>query len=452
MKFPFCGAFLRTSALVSIFLTQAKAFSAEVNAPRSDYVVSNYLKMLLDMEARVRSSGSENERNGLKQQLAGYQSYVGDFALAVETMASAFSLPQQPPSPNDAELLRKNVTLHDPVSHICSAMKTRRILIINEAHHQPNHRAFGRRLLACLRELGFRYAAFETIGEESDAINARGFVTRNTGWYSLEPQMARLINTSLDLGFRVVRYETRNNCNNCSIEDDIDAREEDQALNLQSEIFNRDSNAKAVIWVGFAHAYKYQRTADKRPRWMAARLWEKTGIEPYTVEQVSEEFSSNNWSAQYYEALAPKGLSKQSALLDVAQSLKSVPEFFWLQLTRTLDYRPALDAIVIHPRQEKSSGRWDWLETPNEERMLLTLKASDDLKLQKGLVQVFPEATFLKQRDIPLDQALFEFGKPVQIAAPQGRYVIRRWDSSGTSYTETTRDLFLRVENIISTQ
>ena len=371
------------SSVSLLFVGVCSPFARATAAPEPvpTTTPTSYLKLVAALEKQVDSSSSEEARNGFKQELAWNLSFVGDYGRATQTFASAFSPPAPAqPTAEDAAALRSGLPFLDPVESICAAVESRRILIVNEAHHHPDHRVLGQRLLPCLKRLGFKYAAFETLGEETEAINARGFVTRNTGWYSAEPQMARLINDALRLGFKVVRYEARNFCSSCTQDDQIDQREEEQASNLESEIFKRDEKAKAFIWVGFAHAYKHQLTDSGKSRWMAARLWEKTGIEPYSVEQISEGFALNSWN-QYYETLMQPEYPKQSVFLDVAARWSFIPTFFQPSIAHTFDLKPAVDALVLHPRQTLKSTRWQWLETPPEEQLNVIFDSSSLLEL-----------------------------------------------------------------------
>jgi hypothetical protein len=382
------------------------------------------------LEDKVLKAQSEDEKNDYRQQLAGAFSYVGDFGKAVQIFSEAF--PNTRPadiSSEDILALRKALPLQNAVEALCTAARSQRVVIINEAHHHPEHRAFIQRVLPCLKNAGFKYAAFETIGEESAALNARGYVTRETGWYSQEPQMARLINSAMKFGFSAIRYESRKQCEGCSVEDSVDSREEQQAANLVEEIFAKDKQAKALIVVGFAHAYKYQLQGSPKSRWMAARLWEKTGIEPYTVEQLSEDFALNAWNP-HYEPLMDVS-NRTSMLVEVSKHWELVPQFFKPPLAKTETLRPAIDAVVLHPRQTAVATRWEWLETPQNEQTIVTIHPKISEAAKSGLVQAFPEDSFDKQNDIPLDQAMFEAGKPTQLVLPNGRYRLRIWNSVG---------------------
>lgn len=49
------------------------------------------------------------------------------------------------------------------------------VVLINEAHNQPDHRAYCRQLLRQLAPLGYRYCAVEALYPTETAINARKF-------------------------------------------------------------------------------------------------------------------------------------------------------------------------------------------------------------------------------------------------------------------------------------
>lgn len=391
----------------------------------------NYLAAIRLLEREVVKGPHENEAHS--QTLAFYLADVGSYAAAVSTVHQAWGEPPRVQlSPDDRQRLER-LPLAPARDAICAEIKKHQIVIINENHHHPQHRAFGRALLPCFKNAGFTHFALETIGEETAEINARGRVSRRkTGYYAYDPQMAALINEGLHLGFKIVRYETRDLCMNCAMEDQIDRREEQQADNLMNEIFRSQPHAKALIWVGFSHAYKRQLKASPKTRWMAARLWEKSGVEPFTIEQLSEQFA---WNAHQpaYEPLTQSLGGEQPGYLDLNSHWTQIPTAAQPSLRKTEKAGPpAIDAVVVHPRRRVTDARHLWLGWPAARTSRM-----NQAKRESELVQIFSPKLSRDQLEdeAPLDQVICEKDQACELIAPPGRYWVRTWTEQGLQET-----------------
>src|ERR1700722_12070140 len=122
-----------------------------------------------------------------------------------------------------------------------------RIVMINEAHHVPQHRAFAIQLLKHLRKKGFRYFAAETLAMYDHDLQTRGYPTNASGYYTAEPVYGDLVRTALKLGYRVIPYEAAGSFKNA------EEREQAQASNLVEAIFKKDVHAKVIIYAGYSH-------------------------------------------------------------------------------------------------------------------------------------------------------------------------------------------------------
>ena len=58
------------------------------------------------------------------------------------------------------------------------------IVMINEAHHVPQHRVFTYRLLEDLWQKGYRYLALEALSENAEHGLDKGYVSEKTGLHS----------------------------------------------------------------------------------------------------------------------------------------------------------------------------------------------------------------------------------------------------------------------------
>lgn len=389
--------------------------------------IGNYLGPTKLLQNEVAKG--ESEKQLWTQTLSFYLSCAGLYAESIEAMHAAWPKPMPNQISEQAKMqFLSAVDLREAKKAICSEVSSHQIVIINENHHHPQHRRFGKNLLPCFKQAGFTHFALETIGEESREINKRGHVSRKiTGYYTAEPQMAALVNEGLRLGFKIVRYETRNTCNGCTTEDSIDQREEDQANNLIAETFNNEPKAKVLIWVGYAHAYKRQLTSSPKSRWMATRLWEKTGIEPFSIEQLSEQLEWNE-TQPAFEAINSKRRIQSPAYFDL-KSWSAIPEEFKIGLRKTQkDGAPAIDAVVVHPAQSSTEARHLWLGASAKLVLPVYLKAQKTRS--EFLIQIFSKN--LKKEElsdaVPIDQTICGAGADCELVAPAGRYWFQVWD------------------------
>src|SRR5207248_362179 len=69
----------------------------------------------------------------------------------------------------------------------------------------------------------------------------------------------------------------------------IPLREAAMARTIDEEILRRDPHARVLVWVGMGHACKLPLDVNGTPRAMMARcLWQRTGIEPFCIYQLSD--------------------------------------------------------------------------------------------------------------------------------------------------------------------
>ncbi|MEQ1817782.1 MAG: hypothetical protein ABL871_04160 [Terricaulis sp.] len=181
-----------------------------------------------------------------------------------------------------APLIRNSAAV-DPVSEIVRLSEGHRVVIINEAHDHPQHRAFIADVASALRREGFSIYAAETF---SPLIReAHAWARVNDGYYTSEPTFGALVRRVRTEGFSLVDYEYP------EVESDAPAdgnwaprvarREAGQAANLQI-ILNGRPNERMLIHVGYAHLQELPDDAGNL--YMAARLKAATGIDPLTID------------------------------------------------------------------------------------------------------------------------------------------------------------------------
>lgn len=166
------------------------------------------------------------------------------------------------------------------------------VIIINEAHHNARHRVFTTSLLQRLYKKGYRFLGLETLDIKDSLLNKRKFPVLNSGYYSKEPQFGNLIDEALKIGFTVFAYEARNDKNGKD-------REIEQAQNI-AKVIAKNPKSKFLIHCGFEHIIEgtpYNKDWEKA---MAGRLKEITGINPFTIDQISyTEKSEKKFNSPY---------------------------------------------------------------------------------------------------------------------------------------------------------
>lgn len=299
---------------------------------------------------------------------------------------------------------------------IADAAGTRQVVMINEAHHVPQHRAFTLQLLAALRRKGFTYFAAETLHPDP-GLAQRGYPTPETGSYIQEPLYGDLVRTALRLGYKVVPYEMESGLQPGR---GIEPREREQARHLVERIFQKDPKAKVLVHAGYSHILKS--AASPGSQWMAAYLKESTGIDPFTVNQVwMTEHSSPEFEHPLYRWAVERGMVAEPVVL------KSATGAFWSP-------SPGIDVAVFHPRSRSENGRPTWLRMGGL-RSPLPLAAGICFPAPRCLVQARPVN---EGKDaVPIDQTVVEAGKPAPaLMLPDGEFVVHVEDAQGKLISE----------------
>jgi hypothetical protein len=284
-------------------------------------------------------------QDSLFYQAAQDLSYIGEY----ETMLIVWDKDEQkPPASLTAEQIEhfskfKAVNAKDL---ILEKAKTEQIILINEAHQQPYHRVFTTSLLHDLYKAGFRYFSAETISNYKvtlKELHKNNYPTIISGYYTRDPLYGDLIREAIREGFEIFGYEfTRTSGSDSS---GINVREIDQARNIK-KILDKDPKAKILIHCGWDHIVE-----TPYPGWgkaMAGRLYEYTGINPFTIDQTKlTEHSSDEFQNPYWTSL---NLDYYAMFVD-----SSGQTFYGPQ-----EYHQ-YDARVYHPRTKWLNGRPHWM-------------------------------------------------------------------------------------------
>lgn len=166
----------------------------------------------------------------------------------------------------------------DAVDVIAKLAAGRRIVMINEAHHDAHTRALTLALLPRLKAAGFTHFAAEALHDADPDLAKRGYPVPASGsQYVREPLYGEIVRQALKLGFVVVPYE--------SDAPTMAEREAGQARQLYRKVFQADPKARLFIHAGYAHIDKAPGNLGLGVKPMAMHLRDLTGIDPLSIDQ-----------------------------------------------------------------------------------------------------------------------------------------------------------------------
>jgi hypothetical protein len=272
------------------------------------------------------------------QYVSWYQSFLGDYPAAMDSFSIGQpALKDDNPSP----LAETGYVARPAVDAIPELAKGYRIVLFNEAHNVPITRSLTVQVLRRLREEGFNYFAAETLNQTDPGLQARGYPTDASGFYTREPVSAEMVRTALKLGFKVIAYEATSDASSG------DARETEQARHINEQVFKVDPNARLVVNAGYAHTVKSGEYLGGSS--MAEHLFKLTGIPMLSVEQTMlYHHPSDSGDHPYYTA--------------VMQTLQpKAPVVFVNAEGKSWSLRPGYDVSVFFPPSLTTHGRPGWL-------------------------------------------------------------------------------------------
>lgn len=346
------SAFLLTALLLSI--AHAASFDPEVNLAKAEQEAQRLRTQLRN--PALASDKVKITLNSKLQQLGNQRSFVGNSDGAMAAFDETETLHERRSAGADAgESARLEAAkAEDAISAIVREAANHRIVILNEAHHVPLHRAFAMRLARELRKLGYTWLACETF--ENTPLK-KGYLALSDGYYSREPAFGNFLRDAAADGWKLVQYEPFDEITGETVAQQIDQRDSGEARNLVKRIFDQDHNAKAFIYVGYSHAQKVPRVGDSGGgAWMAAQLSHMTGLEPLTIDQTTM-MEHVDRAAEYPLYAAAVGGAVQTTPF-----VLRAPDGRYEVFGR---YHPSMDMQVIHPRYgtDADTGRPTWLRT-----------------------------------------------------------------------------------------
>jgi hypothetical protein len=342
------------------------------------------------------------ERQELSTALAilGRQREAREIPLRPEAVGQELS---DPPDTPDSDPPFVVTPWRDAIARIAAG---RRLVVIMEAHTVSEHRAWIGQTLGVFRTAGFTHYLAETIAESGATLKSRGYPTSRTGSYTLDPRFGNLVRTAIRLGFEVGGYD--------SAAGDFDGREESQAATLAGRFASRP-DLRMVVHAGHGHVFKHE--VRNVGRYMAARLWEKTGVEPFTIWQLSNELPNDVYGP----------LIRRIGPITEPVMLVPPPGHLAEALFPESSVQPAVDAVVIHPPR---LGR-----EPTDRRGAFTDRMTRVPGVWLGnrwpvVIAAIPDGE--PDESIALDQIMLRRGETdFELWLPPTDYAIRVWGLDG---------------------
>lgn len=228
------------------------------------------------------------------------------------------------------------------ISSILQDAAGHEITIINEAHHEPRHRVFTRKLLQGLYDAGYRHFGLETLAGSpivDSTLHAGRYLSMNQGYYIRDPQFAAMITEAVSIGFHVFGYDKAGTGS-------PKLRELGQMRNIMNYRAEHPEG-KLLLHVGYSHA----KEGELGGRWekaMAQRLADTTHLDPLTIDQTKfREMASLDKEQFEY---------KDHPLENAAVFVDKEGEHF--NFDNKVNW---FDRYVFHPRTKYIHGRPDYV-------------------------------------------------------------------------------------------
>lgn len=278
-------------------------------------------------------------------------SFTGDYAMASALLEKSFDrLSDSAKQSIEAGIDQlKNIQYASAKNAILSNAQVYRVIMINEAHDKPVHRAFTYSLLEELYKQGYHYLAMETFNNYSnhclDSLNVL------TGYYTNEPVGGELVRKALQLGYKLISYE-----DTLIYQHTASQRDSIQAVNIYN-IIKKDPAAKILVHAGYGHICE-EKIGDYTP--MACWFKKLSGIDPFTVEQTGmTEGSDFEYGRLFYNYFNEKySIPEPSIVFENKRPFNPLQE-------------KGYDVIVIHPPTVYQNNRPSWISLNGERQPVL---------------------------------------------------------------------------------
>jgi hypothetical protein len=403
--------------LVAALQNATAGVDPEVYLRKAELAVKDTRAVLLQPAlAPADAAKARQKLLGQLQQLGNQRSFVGDDSGAMAAFDEVtMARPVVTASTDDFARLA-SAQEEDAISAIVREAGKHRVVILNEAHHAPLHRAFAMRLARELRRIGYSWLACETF--EETPFN-KGYLALSDGYYSREPAFGNFLRDAKADGWQLVQYEPFDLESGGTMNEQMERRERGEAYNLVTRIFSQHPTAKVFIYVGYGHLREKPRVGDGSGiPLMAAQLGHMTGLDPLTIDQTTM-MAHTDAAAEH--PLYATAVRQPHGAPFVLRAQDGGYEVFG-------GYRSAVDMQVFHPRYgvDADSGRSAWLRTLAGFRATEVPAAMRDV-ITPSYVYAYPEGS--PDDAVPADVVRLKPGAPLpKLMLPDGqfRFVIQQ--------------------------
>jgi hypothetical protein len=285
----------------------------------------------------------------------------------------------------------------DVFDEIESRARRTSVVIVNESHERSEYRGFTAALAKRLKPLGYDTLAMETLQNPLPGTDDRyrptflkqpalPYLEDEDGFYVSEAGFGRLGRAAKALGYRLVPYEHHGeNEQTLSWDQRIALREEGQA-NTLAAFLKAHPGTRLLIHVGYSHAGEVAQRDGKI--WMAARLKQKTGIDPLTISQTTCRGSGDTLRLSELPESEPAGM---------------------------------FDLVVDHPAVQFERGRPVWRKQQGDQAVSIpvALRPAVGWRVVEARPVGEPDAS------VPMDRVAIRPGEDVALMLPPGRYSLR---------------------------
>jgi hypothetical protein len=330
----------------------------------------------------------------------------------------------------------------DATDAIIKLAANRRLVMVNEAHHDAHTRELTLALLPRLHALGFNYFAAEALSGKDVRLMQRGYPVTTSGTeYLHEPTYGDIIRTAIRLGFTVVAYDADSNSAN--------GRESGQAKNLYEQTFAKDPRAKLFVHAGYAHIDKAKgRLGNVEP--MAMHLQQLSGIEPLSIDQTQFREQIPSSHGAYRRLISDFPSEGPIVLINRAtgKPWSANPSEYDANVLLPPGAAGFVESGLVPPTSNVRASDRDHLSLPEpvtgpRPKWLLRLNGRTPWPIDATMCRTtFPcmvEAIHIEESDdaIAADRYAFMRGDVVsRLYLPTGRYRLRAWDIAGKTLSE----------------
>ena len=294
----------------------------------------------------------------------------------------------------------------NPLDRVAELAAQTRVVIINEAHDRPMNRYFTQRVAERLAPLGYRYFAAEAFDPTTfSSDSGLAYPLTSDGSYVNEPVFGGLVRSLIALDYELFAYDPKNveADQELPIREQVERREERQANHLADLLERMPDDTKLLVHVGYSHAAEVPiMSFENRPlAWMAARLVEKTGFDPLTVDQTD-------------------CISETDSISLSMPSTRHIPGQY--------------DLVIAHPPLRFNQQRPEWRFLPGIQAVDVPEKLLNDRERTIVEACVWDEPI----NAVPVDRIMLWPGESIPLLLPQGAYRIDRF-IEGSAEMQTLR-------------